>query len=326
MAKAAFCCSRHPETNWDILHLTAIDPDTGERTIASIVPEKGCNLIGLQVGSVDYLYGLDRAPEGPRLLGTPILYPTPNRVRGAEFTFEGRTFRFEPNSSGHFIHGLVRDVPWQVGEPRVSAEGSAVTACIAMRPGDALYERWPIANRLELTYHVRPGRVQLSFLVHNDDATQRLPFGLAIHPYFPILGPRESVRIQVPAQKWMEAKALIPTGRLMDLRDGPANLNQPQSLQGLDLDDVFWGAEPAQPPVISYDQIGKTVTLHADAFFTHCVVYTPQGRPFFCIENQSCSTDAHNLYARGLQQAAHLAILEPGQSLAAAIEIVVGNQ
>ena len=37
----------------------------------------------------------------------------------------------------------------------------------------------------------------------------------------------------------------------------------------------------------------KKLTLFADDFFTHSVVFTPTGRPFFCIENQSCSTDAH---------------------------------
>jgi aldose 1-epimerase len=56
------------------------------------------------------------------------------------------------------------------------------------------------------------------------------------------------------------------------------------------------------------------------------VVYTPPERPFFCVENQSCSTDAHNLYSQGLQEAAHLTILDPGDSLAAWIEIAVSAQ
>jgi hypothetical protein len=34
------------------------------------------------------------------------------------------------------------------------------------------------------------------------------------------------VRIQVPAQKWMEATDLLPSGRLIDLDKGPADLRQ----------------------------------------------------------------------------------------------------
>ncbi|GAG43851.1 unnamed protein product, partial [marine sediment metagenome] len=59
--------------------------------------------------------------------------------------------------------------------------------------------------------------------------------------------------------------------------------------------------------------------------FTHSVVYTQQ-TGHFCLENQTCSTDAHNLHARGLRKEAHLTILRPGESLTAWIEIVVNDQ
>jgi len=42
------------------------------------------------------------------------------------------------------------------------------------------------------------------------------------------------------------------------------------------------------------------------------VVYT-ENPNFFCLENQACSTDAHNLYAQGKQDAAHLLIVQPGE-------------
>jgi len=166
----------------------------------------------------------------------------------------------------------------------------------------------------------------LAFRVRNRDERWRLPFGLAIHPYFRIIGPRESIRLQVPVKRLMEASEKMPTGRLIKLAGGPADLSEPRSLSDLDLDNVFWGADPDHPQVIYYDQIGKKLTLRASDLFTHCVVYTPAGSPFFCIENQSCSTDAHNLYARGLEEAAHLTVLDPGESLTASIEIAVGEQ
>ena len=117
----------------------------------------------------------------------------------------------------------------------------------------------------------------------------------------------------------MEAVELIPTGRRIDLADGPADLNAPKPLSELDLDDVFWGLEKAKPQVIFYDAIGKKLTLTADDYFPFSVVYTPTQAPFFCCENQSCSTNAHNLYNQGLVEEAQLSILEPGEKLEATI-------
>jgi aldose 1-epimerase len=47
--------------------------------------------------------------------------------------------------------------------------------------------------------------------------------------------------------------------------------------------------------------------------FSHVVVYTPNA-PYFCIENQTCSTDAHNLYTRGYHKESGLEIVESGTS------------
>ncbi|MGI6374472.1 MAG: aldose 1-epimerase [Anaerolineae bacterium] len=320
MPTFGYTAGQHPVAGWDTITLYA----EGELpTTATFTPQVGCNLQSFCVDGREYLVDIDRTGAAPTILGTPVLYPMPNRVRDGVFTFGGRTFTFAPNNGPNYIHGLVRDRRWTCDEPVVSADGIAVTARIAMAPGDDLYALFPFANTLELTYTLRPGELELRFGVRNDDAHHDLPFGLAIHPYFAIIGARRDVHLQVPARRWMEAEQLLPTGRLLPLDQAPADLTAPTSLDQLDVDDVFWGMRPDRPAEIHYRAIGKRLTLLADAPFTHAVVYTPRGRPFFCIENQSCSTDAHNLYARGLQEAAHLTILSPGEALTAAIRLRV---
>ena len=326
MAKFDCRIAEHPDTGWCVAYLSTCGDAPEERTTASFAPDRGSNLFQFQVGGTEYLYGIEGAQDQARLLGTPILYPTPNRVRDARFIFEGQTYEFQPNNGPHFIHGLVRDVPWTCDAPILSEEDVSITSRIVFEPGTEIYRSFPIRNTLELTYTLRPNAVRLDLAVHNADDHQRLPFGLAIHPYFRIIGPRQSVRLQVPAAKSMEAVDLLPTGRLVDLEDGPADLRAPGSLADLDLDDVFWGLEASKPQVIYYDSLGKKVALTASSFFTHSVVYTPQGREFFCVENQSCSTDAHNLHDRGLEREAHLTILDPGESLTAWVEISVSDQ
>lgn len=318
MSTAQCTFGQHPGTGWETVTLSC------RGSSATFTPQIGCNLLSFVVDGQDYIVALDES-SGNGILGTPILYPMPNRVRDGVFTFAGRSFRFEPNNGPNYIHGLVRDQAWTVGEPILGENEASISAHIYMVPGGPLYALFPIANTLQVTYTLRPGQLTLAFAVHNDDETQELPFGLAIHPYFPIIGRRDEITLQVPATAWMEAKNLLPTGQLLPLAQGPADLTQPQSLDPLDLDDVFWGMAPERPAQVEYQAIGKRLTLTADALFTHAVVYTPQGKPFFCIENQSCSTDAHNLYARDMQQAAHLTILPPGDSLEASIRVQIGE-
>ena len=321
MSPYSYRYDKHVDTGWDTVRLSFTEAGQ-ERAAAQIAPSMGSNLLSLQFDGQDYIYA---RPTGSPFTGTPVLYPTPNRVRDAQFTFGGHTFKFIPNNGPNFIHGLVRDQPWEHTEPRITPESVSLTTHIAFAPGKPIYEFFPIRNTVEITFTLGPRSMRLDFTVRNQDE-RPLPFGLAIHPYFPVIGPRESVRLQVPAKKRMEAVNLLPTGRLIDLEGDPTDLRQPRSLAELNLDDVFWGMEPDKPAVIYYDQIGKKLILNASELFTHAVVYTPQGKPFFCVENQSCSTDAHNLHARGLTQEAHLTILEPGQATQAWIEIALGDQ
>ena len=313
----------HPETGWQLINLAVEGDKPDQTTEMSFAPGMGSNMLSFVVDGREYLYGTGSRQGEVRLLGTPILYPSPNRVRNATFAFDGRTFRFEPNDGTNFLHGLVRDQAWEWDEPEVGPDRVSATSRTRFGPASALYALYPIRNTLELTYVLTPGQVRFEFTVRNEDQTARLPFGLAIHPYFRIHGARDEVRLHVPAERWMEAEKLLPTGRLVAMEDGPADLRRPTPLSELDLDDVFWGLDQSRPQVITYDALSKRITLRADSYFGHSVVYTPPTMPFFCVENQSCSTDAHNLHAQGLIDESRLTILEPGESLNAWIEMTV---
>jgi aldose 1-epimerase len=124
----------------------------------------------------------------------------------------------------------------------------------------------------------------------------------------------------------MEAEDLLPTGKLKALDGSPYDLRVPVSLANLRLDDVYWGMLPEHAPGYEARDKGLKVTLGASKEFTHMVVYTPPGKPFFCMENQTCSTDAHNLHARGLQKEAHLLIVDPGKSLSGWLYVKVERE
>jgi len=119
--------------------------------------------------------------------------------------------------------------------------------------------------------------------------------------YFTKLSGDDGTFLSVPAASVMETTPdLLPTGKLIDTAGGPFDLRRPRSLGSLDLDHVFTRLHPPRTPVIEHRTLGLTLRLESSAGFGHVVVYSPKGEQYFCVENQTCSTDAHNLYARGL--------------------------
>ena len=121
----------------------------------------------------------------------------------------------------------------------------------------------------------------------------------------------------------MPANRLIPTGKIVSMEEGPADLRGLTPLDKLDLDDLWWGMEPLKPMEIYYESIKRKVSIFASDIFTHAVTYTPAAQGFFCLENQTNATDAVRLYQDGHQDAAHLIILDPGESIAGKIRIQV---
>jgi aldose 1-epimerase len=309
---------KDPASGWTIWRLSYDDPNTPRNSQSiRVCPEAGANLFSYTLGDTELL----RPPTGIRGLqgrgaGTLVLYPTPNRVRGGRFSFEGRDFTFS-DTGETTLHLLVLALPWKSEPPAFETSDGAVTAVavkawIDFEPGSSQFARFPIRNRLTLRYRLSATGLRADATVENRD-TQRLPFGFALHPYFRLLGARDETYLQVPAEKKMEATAdLLPTGTLLSLDGAPFDLRQPRKLSELALDDVFLGMNSTKVAGFEARDIGLSLTLRASDDFTHIVVFTPPGRPFFCIENQTCSTDAHNLYSRGLKTESHLLVVEPG--------------
>ena len=279
---------------------------------AKIVPSAGANLISLVYDGTELIKGPDNLAEfdgGSR--GNPVLYPTPNRVAGGKFSFEGRSFDFGLNDGDRWLHALVRDIPWEYEINPDGSDGAAVKCWVDFAPGTELFEKFGFDHILSLTFSLDSEGLKAVYRIENrGDLT--LPYGFALHPYFTFPGPRDSAMLCVPAQAHMEAVNLMPTGKLEPLEGKPWDITKLTPVPELVLDDVYWGMRPDKPAWVEFRQAGIKVVLAASEEFTHMVVYIQPQNDFFCVENQTCSTDAHNLYARGLVDESHLLFVEPG--------------
>lgn len=274
---------------------------TGRRALeARIVPAYGSNLCSFLVDGrpvIDYDRRLLLAHD---FTGTPVLYPTPNRVRNGRFTW--RDWEYSQVKRGTLVveHGLVHSEPWMHDEPAANGECARVVTWMDFEKGGALWEAFPFPHRLELEFRLQARGLGIRYTIHNRGG-EELPYGFGLHPYFTKLSGDDRTFLEVPAASVMETTPdLLPTGRLIDVTGSPFDLRTPRPLGALDLDHVFTRLLPGRVPVIEYRGLDLSVRLEASAGFGHVVVYSPKGEQYFCVENQTCSTDAHNLFARGL--------------------------
>jgi aldose 1-epimerase len=280
-------------------------------TEAWIVPRYGSNLCRLSYGGrriIDF--------EKPLLLardytGTPVLYPTPNRVRGGVFRWRGRSYPQAKRGRPVLEHGLVHDEPWSFAPPASDATGATLETWIDFREGETLGEAFPFPHRLRLAFRLTARSLTVTYTIHNQ-GPEALPYGFGLHPYFIKLGGDEGTRVGLPAESVMDATGdLLPTGRRIAVEGTIYDLRQPKALAALDLDHVFTDIPAGGAARVQYPALGLEVGLEATEDFSHLVVYTPRGAGFFCVENQTCSTDAHNLFDRGFARESGLKTVPP---------------
>ena len=137
---------RDAATGWRIYSLRQ-----GETTVR-VAPAAGANAFSIEHRGVEYLRVPDELSKLPGVsYGNPILYPTPNRVRGAKFTFEGTTYQFPQNNNGNFIHGLVHSEAFEVESAVANGDAVEMVCSLGFAPGGRPHELFPFPHLFRVT-------------------------------------------------------------------------------------------------------------------------------------------------------------------------------
>jgi len=330
-AKAAYSAGvrTDPELNTSIVELSYTDPvDPAHNLLACIAPDLGSNLYRFRAGEHELIYCEEEKLKKRGHTGIFVLWPFPNRVRDKQYSYRGQRYSFAdvPRTQGALIHGLVYDRSWDYEQPCADVQSASVTTFVEMDLDSPYFSAFPFPSRLSLTYTLSAAGVTVAYSVQNT-GTQALPYGFALHPYFHLLGGAERTLVSLPAGHVMEADAeLLPTGRLLDVRStmyAMFDLSQPTLLSHLKLDHVYTDLLQGRESLIDHPGFGLRIRISASPDFTHTVIYTPAHSPYFCLENQTCSTDAINLHQRAMQDIAHLLELQPGEEAGGFIRYTV---
>ncbi len=304
---------------------------------AEVWPFAGFNSLRWQVRNPDGAWGdlLDTAPDWeanpiPTRSGHPVLFPFPNRLRDGRFTFGGRTFQLPLNESTgkHAIHGFTPRNPWRVVGTDAGQDHASITGRFRLsRDLPSARGLWPADFILTVTYRLTPTVLRVEAVVENPDAGP-LPFGLGYHPYFripaaPGASADEMVLSAAAGALW-EAEGGIPTGRKLPV---PAEFDfrTPRAVGPTVLDTLLGElAAPerrsglVQVATLGHKSAPGRLSVWVEPSFRELVLFTPPHRKAVAIEPYTCTSDAPNLAARGVDSGWR--VLPPGERWDGAVE------
>ncbi len=310
--------------------------DTSTGSTAAVLPERGFNCYAFQaklgevtVDVIDSEPGFADGAGRPSGNGIPILFPYPNRIREGKYSWDGTEYHIPSeavsyDANGNAIHGFCLDRPWRVIE---QGDNFAVGQFQLSVDAPDRLAYWPGDCLIEVRYELR-GRVLHSRMRFANPGETTIPWGFGTHAYFrlPLAdnSAPEHCLIQVPADSERVLIDCLPTGEVKPI-SSEKDLREGEYFDQLRLDDVLTGVTTENNILecaIIDEKAGLQIVQRSEAIFPDLVVFTPPGRNAVCIEPYTCSTDAVNLQAQGIE--AGLRTLEPGAEVTTWIDIEVG--
>lgn len=268
------------------MSLTSIELRAGELRLG-LRPDLGGCLAGLWWGDLPVLMSAEPASlTASRPSASYPLVPYSNRLGYCRFRWHGTDHSTRPNfdNNPHSVHGVGWQRPWAV------VAESATHATLALdHPGDA---DWPFAFRAEQRFELSPDALTMHLAITNTDA-RPAPVGLGWHPYFP---KRSRSRLHAElSDRWESDPATqLPTRRVPQPGiDG--------DIAHLDFDHCFEGWRGAARIR------DEKLSLKLSSSLPYLVVYTPQTKPYFCVEPVSHVSNAVHMadpLAHGLRELA----------------------
>ncbi|MDP9044839.1 MAG: aldose 1-epimerase [Pseudomonadota bacterium] len=263
-------------------------------------PDLGGSIAGLWHQQTPILRSTEpEALPTSRLSGCFPMVPYSNRLGYRKFRWKGHDYTTQPNfdASVHSVHGVGWQRVWDI------VSSSAQEVVIRYRhAGDA---DWPFAFEATQYFNLTPQLLHVEMVLVNT-AEIAQPVGLGWHPYFPKRA-RSRLHIEL-AERWDADAAELPVRKV-------AQPGIDSDVAHLAFDNGFDGWRG--PARIRDEKFSLQLTSSLD----HLVVFTPQEKPYFCVEPVSHVSNAIHM----ADPAAHgLRTVAPGERFAATMQLEVG--
>src|SRR5439155_901309 len=103
--------------------------------------------------------------------GIPVLFPFPNRIRDARFSWGGKAWELPKTDANgrNSIHGFACRHAWRVTGHGADAAGAWITGAFASADVPDVRALWPADYRIELTLRLADASLRLEAVVTNPD-------------------------------------------------------------------------------------------------------------------------------------------------------------
>jgi aldose 1-epimerase len=224
-----------------------------------------------------------------RLSGCYPLAPYSNRLGYRRFRWLGQDHTTQPNfdDNPHSVHGVAWQRPWQLAS---SAQGGD-TVHAELVYSHSADRHWPFSFQLRQRFELTPDTLQVH-LAFTNTAAQPQPVGLGWHPYFP-KRTRSRLHIEL-TERWENDASGLPTRKV-------AQPGIDGDVAHLAFDNCFEGWRGAAR--IRDEKLSLKLT----SSLPYLVVFTPDTKPYFCVEPVSHVSNAIHMAdpaAHGLRSVA----------------------
>jgi aldose 1-epimerase len=234
------------------------------------------------------------------------LFPFPNRINQAQYTFEGKNYSLEKNfpQENNAIHGLVLETNFTV-KNELANEAEARLELTYRSEGDS--RGYPFRYELSITYTLSPTGFSCTTKAINTSDTE-MPVGDGWHPYFKTGIQLNDLFLQLPSDEILETdEKLIPTGKLIK-----SDQFLKSSQVGSHLFDTCYKVK-GENKIVETELYDKAKDLRIILWqetgkdkYNYLQIYIPPQRDTIALEPMTCAPDAFN-------NSMGLIILKPGE-------------
>lgn len=285
-----------------------------------VAVKNGNNLFSYIIDKKEVIFYDASLPMASFAVGNPLLFPFPNRIENAMWTWKGKTYLQKKDGIPIQLHSLIYDeTSFNYDTPIITKNSITLKTYIDVDDSHPIFKGYPFNFRLVFNFILTKKGINIEYVLENQSDSE-MPFGVGFHPYFNKLSGEDETKITVPMDYYYETRTdvdkeffnklpngfgmtgnVLPTGKLKKARKTKYDLLYYKKIGELDLDTAYTNKDKNPSAYIDYIDKGLKIVISCSDEFKHYVVYTPQGKKFFCIEPQTCSTDAINLYNKGVK-------------------------
>ena len=243
-------------------------------------------------------YIADREPQG---MGCFPLAPFWGDVQDGGFTFAGKHWPLALNHPWEPVpvHGEGWISEWQV------VESGPRAAILEFSHDDDEGGGNPFPYRARERFALAPEALRVEVAVTNTGVTE-MPAGTGLHPYFDRTA---DSTLQLEAEGVREAGEGPPEPSPVP---GKWDFSAARVLDPKPFEVLYSGWK--RRATIAWPGRGVAVVMTAGAPLDHLCLWTPDDRPYFCVEPVSNIADAINHFARGVPGTG-IRVLAPGESI-----------